>query len=116
MLMTHALSKVLLEQSQQAHAQLLSRHEAVLQENFNQWPSYARKKANILMVAQQNKTSNANTQNIEQCIQMIIEAIWVEINHEIRELTRISRQAAIINLLAAFLALVSVVIVVFILL
>jgi hypothetical protein len=49
-------------------------------------------------------------------MQQVSEIIRITINHEIRELTRISRQAAIMNLLAAILVLVSVVIVVFMLL
>ena len=110
-LMMHTLNKVLLEQNQQAHAQLLNQYEAVLQENFNQWQSYASKKANALISAQQNKASNINGQTVEQCAQLISEKIKIAINHEIRDLTRISRQAAIMNLLAAVLVLISVVLV-----
>lgn len=61
-LMMHTLNKVLLEQNQQAHAQLLNQYEAVLQKNFNQWHSYASKKANALIYAQQNKASSSNDQ------------------------------------------------------
>ncbi|MDR4516174.1 MAG: conjugal transfer protein TraM [Nitrosomonas sp.] len=110
-LMMHTLNKVLLEQNQQAHAQLLNQYEAILQENFNQWQSYASKKANALIAAQQNKTSNSNDQTAEQCMQLISEKIRIAINHEFRDLTRISRQAAIMNLLAAVLVLISVVLV-----
>lgn len=110
-LMMHTLNKVLLEQNQQAHAQLLNQYEAVLQKNFNQWHSYASKKANALIYAQQNKASSSNDQTAEQCMQLISEKIRIAINHEIRDLTRISRQAAIMNLLAAVLVLISVVLV-----
>ncbi|MCP5245947.1 MAG: conjugal transfer protein TraM [Burkholderiales bacterium] len=110
-LMMHTLNKVLLEQNQQAHAQLLSQYEAVLQENFNQWQAYASKKVNTLINAQQNKPSTTNSQTAEQCMQLISEKIRIAINHEIRDLTRISRQAAIMNLLAAVLVLISVVLV-----
>jgi len=110
-LMMHTLNKVLLEQNQQAHAQLLNQYEAVLQENFNQWHLYASKKANAMISAQQNKTSNTNSQTAEQCMQLISEKIRIAINHETRDLIRISRQAAIINLLAAILVLISAVLV-----
>ena len=110
-LMMHTLNKVLLEQNQEAHAQLLNQYEAVLQENFNQWQSYASKKANALINAQQNKASDTNNQTAEQCVQLISEKIKFAISHEIRDLTRISRQAAIMNLLAAVLVLISVVLV-----
>ena len=108
-LMMHTLNKVLLEQNQQAHAQLLNQYEAVLQENFNQWQSYASKKANALIAAQQNKACNINGQNAEQCMQLFSEKTRIAINHEIRDLTKISRQAAIMNLMAAALVLISVV-------
>ena len=110
-LMMHTLNKVLLEQNQQAHAQLLSQYEAVLQENFNQWHLYVSKKTNALIAAQQNNASNINDQTVEQCVQLINEKIRIAINHEIRDFTRISRQAAIMNLLAAVLVLISVVLV-----
>ncbi|MCB1934720.1 MAG: hypothetical protein KDF59_02140 [Nitrosomonas sp.] len=71
---------------------------------------------NALINAQQNHLSKNNDQPIDQSVQQISEKIRVAINHEVRELTRISRQAAIMNLLAAVLVLVSVVIVVFMLL
>lgn len=110
-LMMHTLNKVLLEQNQQAHAQLLNQYEAVLQENFNQWHLHASKKVNALIAAQQNNASNVNNQNVEQCVQLFSEKIRIVINHEIRDLTRVSRQAAIMNLLAAILVLISVVLV-----
>ncbi|MCP5246319.1 MAG: conjugal transfer protein TraM [Burkholderiales bacterium] len=115
-LMMHTLNEVLLEQNELAHAELLSKYEAMLQESFNQWHSYASKKANALINAQQNSFNKSNDPLIDQSMQLISEKIRITINHEIRELTRISRQAAIMNLLAAILVLVSVVIVVFMLL
>ena len=110
-LMMHTLNEVLLEQNEKAHAELLKKYEAVLQESFNQWHSYASRKANALINAQQNHFSKNNNQPIDQCMQLISEKIRITINHEIRELTRISRQAAIMNLLAASLVLISVVLV-----
>ena len=115
-LMMHTLNEVLLEQNEKAHAELLSKYEAILQESFNQWQTYASKKANALINAQQNHFSKNHDQPIDQNVQLIGEKIRVTLNHEIRELNRISRQAAIMNLLAAVLVLVSVVIVVFMLL
>ncbi len=110
-LMMHTLNEVLLEQNEKAQAELLNKYEAILQESFNQWHSYASKKANALINAQQTHSSKSNDQPIDQYMQLISERTSITINHEIRELTRISRQAAIMNLLAAVLVLVSVVLV-----
>ena len=115
-LMMHTLNEVLLEQNEKTHAELLSKYEAVLQESFNQWQAYTSKKANALINGQQKHFSKNHNQPIDQGMQLISEKISIVINHEIRELTRISRQAAIMNLLAAVLVLVSVVIVSFMLL
>ncbi len=114
-LMMHTLNEVLLEQNDKAHTELLNNYEAILQESFNQWHSYACKKTNTLINAQQNSLSKNNDQLIDQSIQLISEKLKIAINHEIRELVRISRQAAIMNLLAAALVLVSVVLVLVIL-
>ncbi len=110
-LMMHTLNEVLLEQNEKAHAELLNKYEAILQGNFNQWQTVASKKANALINAQQNNFSKNNDQLIDQSMQLISEKFIITINHEIRDLTRISRQAAIINLLAAALVLVSAVLV-----
>lgn len=110
-LMMHTLNEVLLEQNEKAHAELLNKYEAILQENFNQWQTVVNKKANALINAQQNNFSKNNDQLIDQSMQLISEKFIIAINHEIRELVRISRQAAIMNLLAAALVLVSVVMV-----
>ena len=115
-LMMHTLNEVLLEQNEKAHAELLNKYEAILQENFSQWQTFASKKANVLINAQQSHFSKNNDQLTDNGMQQVSEIIRITINHEIRELTRISRQAAIMNLLAAILVLVSVVIVVFMLL
>ena len=115
-LMMHTLNEVLLEQNEKAQAELLNKYEAILQENFSQWQTFASKKANVLINAQQSHFSKNNDQLTDNGMQQVSEIIRITINHEIRELTRISRQAAIMNLLAAILVLVSVVIVVFILL
>lgn len=110
-LMMHTLNEVLLEQNEKAHAELLHKYEAILQENLNQWQTAASKKANALIGAQQNNISKNNDPFIDQCMQLIIEKIKIAINHETHDLTRISRQAAIMNLLAAILVLVSAVLV-----
>lgn len=114
-LMMHTLNEVLLEQNEKAHAELLHKYEAILQESFNQWQTVASKKANALISAQQSNFSKSNDQPIDQSMQLISEKIRIAINHEIRDLTRISRQAAIMNLLAAVLVLVSAVLVLVIL-
>lgn len=114
-LMMHTLNEVLLEQNEKAHAELLHKYEAILQESFNQWQTVASKKANALISAQQNNISKSNDQPIDQSMQLISEKVKIAINHEIRDLTRISRQAAIMNLLAAVLVLVSAVLVLVIL-
>lgn len=114
-LIMHTLNEVLLEQNEKAHAELLHKYEAILQENLNQWQTVASKKANALISAQQSNFSKSNDQPIDQSMQLISEKIRIAINHEIRDLTRISRQAAIMNLLAAVLVLVSAVLVLVIL-
>ena len=110
-LMMHTLNEVLQEQNEKVHAELLSKYEAILQENFNQWQIVASKKANALINAQQTNSNKNNDQFADQYMQLISEKISITINHEIRELTRISRQAAIMNLLAAVLVLVSAILV-----
>ncbi len=110
-LMMHTLNEVLLEQNEKAHAELLHKYEAILQENLNQWQTVASKKANALISAQQNNISKNKDPFTDQCMQLISEKIRIALNHEIRDLTRISRQAAIMNLLAAVLVLVSAVLV-----
>lgn len=110
-LMMHTLNEVLLEQNEKAHVDLLNKYETILQESFNQWQTVASKKANALISAQQNIISKSNDPLTDQNLQLISEKIKIAINHEIRDLTRISRQAAIMNLLAAVLVLVSAVLV-----
>ena len=110
-LMMHTLNEVLLEQNEKAHVELLNKYEAILQESFNQWQTVASKKANALICAQQNNISKSNESLVDQNMQLISEKIRIAINHEIRELARISRQAAIMNLLAAVLVLVSAILV-----
>ena len=114
-LMMHTLNEVLLEQNEKAHAELLSNYQAILEESFNQWQTVASKKANALINAQQNNFSKNNDQLIDQSMQLISEKFIIAINHDIRELVRISRQAAIMNLFAAALVLVSAVLILVIL-
>ena len=115
-LMMHTLNEVLLEQNELAHTELLSKYEAILQESFNQWHTVASKKANALINAHHNNFGRNYDQVTDQHMQLISEKISIAINQEIRELIRISRQAAIMNLLAAVLVMVSAVIVSFTLL
>ena len=114
-LMMHTLNEVLLEQNKEAHAELLSNYQAILEESFNQWQTVTSKKANALINAQQNNFSKNNDQLIDQSMQLISEKFIIAINHDIRELVRISRQAAIMNLFAAALVLVSAVLILVIL-
>ncbi len=114
-LMMHTLNEVLLEQNEKAHAELLSKYQAILEESFNQWQTVASKKANALINAQQNNFSKNNDQLIDQSMQLISEKLIIAINHDIREQVRISRQAAIMNLFAAVLVLVSAVLILVIL-
>ena len=112
-LMMHTLNEVLLEQNEKAHAELLSNYQATLEESFNQWREYSTKRSNIINNASMNKTQLTKDKLAEQCIQLINEKIKSGIGQEAHDLARISRQAAIINLLAAFLVLLSVVVVFF---
>ncbi|MEI2768771.1 MAG: conjugal transfer protein TraM [Nitrosomonas sp.] len=114
-LMMYTLNEVLLEQNEKAHAELLSKYQAILEESFNQWQTVTSKKANALINAQQNNFSKNNDQLIDQSMQLISEKFIIAINHDIRELVRISRQAAIMNLFAAALVLVSAVLILVIL-
>ncbi len=113
-LMMHTLNEVLLEQNKEAHAELLSNYQAILEENFNRWCEYSTKKSNAIISASMSNTQLTRDQFLENCIQLIDERIKSGEGQEIYELTRISRQAAIINLLASTLILVSVVIIFFI--
>lgn len=110
-LMMHTLNEVLLEQNEKAHAELLSNYQAILEENFNRWCEYSTKKSNALINSSMSNAQLTRDQFLESCIQLIDEKIKRKEDQEIYELTKISRQAAIINLLSAFLVLVSVVLV-----
>ena len=110
-LMMHTLNEVLLEQNEKAHAELLSNYQAILEESFNQWREYSTKKSNAMINASANSTQLTKDQFAEQCIQLISEKIKSGIGQEAHDLARISRQAAIINLLAAALVLISVVLI-----
>jgi hypothetical protein len=109
--MMHTLNEVLLEQNKEAHAELLSNYQSILEENFNRWCEYSTKKSNAIVSAPISNTQLTRDQFLESCIQLIDERIKSGEGEEIYELTRISRQAAIINLLSAVLVLVSVVLV-----
>ena len=100
-----------LEQNKEAHAELLSNYQAILEENFNRWCEFSTKKSNALINSSISNTQLTRDQFLESCIQLIDEKIKSREGQEIYDLTRISRQAAIINLLSAFLVLVSVVLV-----
>ena len=108
-LMMHTLNEVLLEQNKEAHAELLRNYQAVLEENFNRWCEYSTKKSNALINASISNTQLTRDQFLESYIQLIDERIKSGIDQETYDLVRISRQAAIINLLASTLILVSVV-------
>lgn len=110
-LMMHTLNEVLLEQNEKAHAELLSNYQAILEENFNRWCEYSTKKSNAIISTSMGNAQLTRDQFLESCIQLIDERIKRKEGQEIYELTRISRQAAIINLLSAVLVLVSVVLV-----
>ena len=115
-LMMHTLNEVLLEQNEKAHAELLSNYQATLEENFNRWCEYSTKKSNAIISTSMGNAQLTRDQFLESCIQLIDERIKSGEGQEIYELTRISRQAAIINLMASALLLVSVVTIFFILL
>ena len=115
-LMMHTLNEVLLEQNEKAHAELLSNYQAILEKNFNRWCEFSTKKSNALINSSMSNTQLTRDQFLESCIQLIDERIKSGEDQEIYELTRISRQAAIINLMASTLLLISVVIIFLILL
>ena len=110
-LMMHTLNEVLLEQNKEAHAELLSNYQAILEENFNRWCEYSTKKSNVIISASSNNANITKDQFLESCIQLIDERIKSEVDQEIYELVKVSRQAAVFNLLASFMTLVSLVIV-----
>ncbi|SEF91488.1 conjugal transfer protein TraM [Nitrosomonas ureae] len=110
-LMMHTLNEVLLEQNEKAHAELLSNYQAILEENFNRWCEYSTKKSNAIISASMSNAQLTRDQFLESCIQLIDERIKSGEGQETYDLARISRQAAIINLLSAVLVLVSVVLV-----
>ena len=108
-LMMHTLNEVLLEQNEKAHAELLRNYQATLEENFNRWCEFSTKKSNAIISASMSNAQLTRDQFLESCIQLIDERIKSGVDQEIYDLVRISRQAAIINLLASALILVSVV-------
>ncbi|MCC8996710.1 MAG: conjugal transfer protein TraM [Nitrosomonas sp.] len=114
-LMMHTLNEVLLEQNEKAHAELLSNYQATLEENFNRWCEYSTKKSNAMISASVSNAQLTRDQLLESCIQLIDERIKSGEGQEIYELTRISRQVAIMNLFAATLVLISTVLILVIL-
>ena len=108
-LMMHTLNEVLLEQNEKAHAELLRNYQAILEENFNRWCEYSTKKSNALINSSISNAQLTRDQFLESCIQLIDERIKSGMDQETYDLARISRQAAIINLLASTLLLASVV-------
>ena len=110
-LMMHTLNEVLLEQNEKVHAELLSNYQAILEENFNRWCEYSTRKSNTIISASVSNAQLTRDQFMESCIQLIDEKIKSGVDQEIYDLAKISRQAAIINLLSAVLVLVSVVLV-----
>ncbi|PTN12452.1 conjugal transfer protein TraM [Nitrosomonas aestuarii] len=115
-LMMHTLNEALLEQNEKAHAELLNKYQEILENSFNQWTECSIKKSNAILSASVNNANISKKQLFESCTQMIHEKIRSAVSQEIYELTRISRQAAIMNLLASILVLLSAVIVSFMLL
>jgi transcriptional activator TraM len=115
-LMMHTLNEVLLEQNEKAHAELLNKYQAILENNFTQWQEFATKKTNTLINASINNNNLAKDHIFEKCTTLIDEKIKNGLNKEIYELARLSRQAAMLNLLASILLLASIVIVLFMLL
>jgi len=115
-LMMHTLNEVLLKKNEQAHAELLSNYQSVLEESFNKWCKYSTEKSNAMINASTTQANQIKEQFIENCIQQIDEKIKNEVTQEIIDLARAARQAAIINLLAALIILVSVITVFFLLL
>ncbi|HQU99320.1 MAG TPA: conjugal transfer protein TraM, partial [Nitrosomonas sp.] len=112
----HTLNEVLLEQNEKAHAELLSNYQAILEENFNRWCEFSSKKSNALINSSISNAQLTRDQFLESCIQLIDEKIKSGVDQETYDLARISRQAAIINLLTSTLLLISVVIIFLILL
>lgn len=110
-LLMHTLNEVLLEQNEKAHAELLNKYQAILEHSFNQWIEYSTRKSNALINASGNNVKLTRDQFLESCMQLIDEGMKSGIDQEICDLVRISRQAAIINLLSAVLVLVSAVLV-----
>lgn len=108
-LMMHTLNEVLLEKNEKAHAELLSNYQAILEENFNRWCEYSTKKYNAIIRTSTSNAQLTRDQFLESCIQLMDEKIKSGVDQETYDLARISRQAAIINLLASALILVSVV-------
>jgi len=115
-IMMHTLNEVLLEQNEQAHAELLSNYQSVLEDSFNKWCTYSTDKSNTMINASTTHANQLKEQFIESCIQLIDEKIKNEVTREIIDLARTARQTAIINLLASLMILVSVVTVFFLLL
>jgi len=115
-LMMHTLNEVLLEQNKEAHAELLRNYQAILEENFNRWCEYSTKKSNALINSSMGNAQLTRDQFLESCIRLTDEKIKSGVDQEAYDLVRISRQAAIINLMASTLLLVSVVIIFLILL
>jgi len=110
-LIMHTLNEVLLERNEQAHAELLSNYQSVLEDSFNKWCTYSTNKSNTMINASTTHANQIKEQFIESCIQQIDEKIKKEVTQEIIDLARTARQAAIINLLSAVVVLVSVILV-----
>lgn len=117
-LMIHTLNEILLEENAQAHQALLTAFRATLEESSHQWCDLTNQKADALL-QQVGKNSRLLTEQVsDQCLQRIEQKLEADVGRHINALSQLAmsaRQAAIINLLASSMLVVTVAIIVLIL-
>ena len=102
-LMVYTLNEILLQENSKEHQILLNNFRATLEENIHHWSQATENTANLL--------SNANSRNIHQLSEQVVNACFESIdqridssfNEKLKEITTLSRnirQAALINLWA----------------
>lgn len=117
-LMIHTLNEILLEENTKAHQALLAEFRATLEESSHQWNDLTTKKADSLLQLASKNTRLLTEQVSDQCLQRIEQKLEADVARQIKALSQLAvraRQAAIINLLASSMLLMTVVIVMLIL-
>jgi hypothetical protein len=100
-LMVYTLNEILLEENQKAHQALLNNFRSILEDNIHHWSRSAESKANLLSQANSRNIHQLSEQVINACFDSIDQKIESSFNEKLKEISTLSRNirlAALINL------------------